>query len=173
MTPDKTLEKIKKMTESSEVRKFITGVASLLTEDRFFAFVGSDYERYHGIMVAIFKKEDRFAILIHNAFKPTGRKGEYFYLETAEEIISFLEKDIDVRDMVMGVSSKAYFLHTPRKEDMEIDLLEMIRCSYRTAGTKLVHLILPGEFDRALIIGFETLLPAVEVVTVGNIACHG
>jgi hypothetical protein len=161
------------MTESSEVRKFITGVANLLTEDRFFAFVGSNYEGYHGIMVAIFKKENKFALLIHNAFKPTGRKGEYFYLETAEEIISFLEKDIDVRDIVMGISSKVYFLQTPRRGDMEIDLLEMIRCSYRAAGTKLVYLIWPDEFDIALKIGFENLLPSVEVVTVGNIACHG
>jgi hypothetical protein len=173
MTPDKTLEKIKKMTEPCEVRKFITGVANLLTEDRFFAFVGSDYERYHGIMVAIFKKENKYAILIHNAFKPSGRKGEYFYLETVEDVLSSLEKDVDVRDIIMGISSKAYFLQTPRKEDGEIDLVEMIRCSYRTAGTKLVQLILPGEYDRALMIGFEKLLPSVEVVSVGNIACHG
>lgn len=167
MTSDKTIEGIKKMIDPIEVRKFIISAADMLTEDRFFAFVGSDYGRYHGIMVAIFKNENKYAILIHNAFKPHGRKGEYIYLETAEEIVSFLEKDVDVRDMIMGISSKAYYLQTPRKENMEIDLVEMIQCAFRTSGTKLVQLILPVGFDRTSMIVAETLMPHAEVILVG------
>jgi len=167
MTPDNAMERLRKMIDPNEVGRFMESAADILTEERFFAFVGNDHERYHGIMVAIFKNENKYAILIYNAFKPDGRKGEYIYFETVEEAISFIKKDADIHGMIMGILSKGYYLQTPRKENMEIDLVEMVSYAFRIAGTKLVRIILPVGFDETSIMATEALIPYAEVILVG------
>lgn len=158
-----TLNNIARTRDPQEISKTVKSFVDSLSDDRFFAFVGSNNERYHGIMIALMRKDGKYAILINNTFKPTSIKGRYFYVETVEEIVSYVERNSDIRDMVMGISTNAYYLQIPRKENMEINLIELVRNTYQNAGTKLVQLFLDCDYDIGLKTMTEALMPQADV----------
>lgn len=157
----KVMEEINNLERvEQEIKKYF----GFLNPEWFFAFVGINGGMFQGIAVAFFKKNENYGIIINNAYKPTDPKCQYF-IGKEEEVISYIKKSEELKVMIMGDQSEAYYLKLPLKEDREIDLNESINLAYEVAGVKNFQIIIPSG-DKCLKELTKALLPRAEVLCV-------
>ena len=79
-----------------------------------------------------------------------------------------MERNPDVGNIIMGVSSNIHYIQIPRNKNGTIDLVELVCNTYQVAGTRTMRLVLPFD-DKALKALTKALIPNTEVLMVPSL----